>query len=95
MHETGVLRRIDDLGRLVVPREVRRTMCIAEGDVFECCYDDYGVYFKRRNMGDDVMHVLDVLYETVADQDYEQEYYERLAPLMAEMRKVVRDIDSK
>lgn len=32
---TGIVRRIDDLGRVVVPKEIRRTMGIAEGDPIE------------------------------------------------------------
>ena len=32
MKHTGVVRRIDDLGRVVIPKEIRRTMRIREGD---------------------------------------------------------------
>ena len=32
MKATGIVRRIDDLGRVVIPREIRRTMRIREGD---------------------------------------------------------------
>ena len=32
MKETGIVRRIDDLGRVVIPKEIRRTMRIREGD---------------------------------------------------------------
>ena len=32
MKATGIVRRIDDLGRVVIPKEIRRTMCIREGD---------------------------------------------------------------
>ena len=32
---TGVIRRIDDLGRIVIPKEIRRAMRIKEGDPFE------------------------------------------------------------
>ncbi len=32
MKATGVVRRIDDLGRIVIPKEIRRTMRIREGD---------------------------------------------------------------
>ena len=32
MKATGVVRRIDDLGRVVIPKEIRRTMRIREGD---------------------------------------------------------------
>ena len=32
MKATGIVRRIDDLGRVVIPKEIRRTMLIREGD---------------------------------------------------------------
>lgn len=35
MNSTGIVRRIDDLGRVVIPRELRRTFGISEGDSLE------------------------------------------------------------
>lgn len=39
MKATGIIRRIDDLGRVVIPKEIRRTMNIREGDPFEIFID--------------------------------------------------------
>lgn len=44
---TGIVRRIDDLGRVVIPREIRRTLDIHEGDALELYSDESGVYFKK------------------------------------------------
>lgn len=35
MKATGIVRRIDDLGRVVIPKEIRRTLRIREGDPLE------------------------------------------------------------
>ena len=35
MRVTGIIRRIDDLGRVVIPKEIRRTMGLNEGDPIE------------------------------------------------------------
>ena len=35
MKATGIVRRIDDLGRVVIPKEIRRTLRIREGDALE------------------------------------------------------------
>ena len=35
MKATGIVRRIDDLGRVVIPKEIRRTMSIREGEPLE------------------------------------------------------------
>lgn len=40
MRATGILRRIDDLGRVVIPKEIRRSMRIREGDALEIFVDN-------------------------------------------------------
>ena len=39
MKATGIVRRIDDLGRVVIPKEIRRTLRIREGDPLEIFTD--------------------------------------------------------
>ena len=54
MKATGIVRRIDDLGRVVIPKEIRRTMRIREGDPLEIYTSRDGeVIFKKYSpMGD-------------------------------------------
>ena len=48
MKATGIVRRIDDLGRVVIPKEIRRTMRIREGDPLEIYTDKDGqLIFKK------------------------------------------------
>jgi len=48
MKATGIVRRIDDLGRVVIPKEIRRTMRIREGDPLEIFTNSGGeVIFKK------------------------------------------------
>lgn len=47
MRATGIVRRIDDLGRIVIPKEIRRTMRIRCGDSLEIFTDGDGVIFKK------------------------------------------------
>ena len=42
MKATGVVRRIDDLGRVVIPKEIRKTLRIKEGDPLEIFTDREG-----------------------------------------------------
>ncbi len=42
MKATGIVRRIDDLGRVVIPKEIRRTMRIREGDPLMTTLTVYG-----------------------------------------------------
>ena len=54
MKATGIVRRIDDLGRVVIPKEIRRTLRIREGDPLEIYTEkDGGVIFRKYSpMGD-------------------------------------------
>ena len=51
MKATGIVRRIDDLGRVVIPKEIRCTMRIREGDPLEIFTDRDGeVIFKKYSL---------------------------------------------
>ena len=49
MKATGIIRRIDDLGRVVIPKEIRRNCNIREGEPLEIFLQDGGVVFKKYN----------------------------------------------
>ena len=44
MKATGIVRRVDDLGRIVIPKEIRRTLRIREGDPLLKTLTVYGQY---------------------------------------------------
>jgi len=69
MKATGIVRRIDDLGRVVIPKEIRRTMRIREGDPLEIYTDkDGGVIFKKYSLigglGDFAAQLCETLHKT-------------------------------
>lgn len=81
MKATGIVRRIDDLGRVVIPKEIRRTMRIREGDPLEIYTDNDGeVIFKKYSplgeLGAPAAQYAEVLYKTggypvvVCDRDH-------------------------
>ncbi len=66
MKATGIVRRIDDLGRVVIPKEIRRTMRIREGDPLEIFTDKDGeLIFKKYSpigeLGDFAGQICDAL----------------------------------
>lgn len=66
MKATGIVRRIDDLGRVVIPKEIRRTMRIREGDPLEIFTDkDGGVVFKKYSLMGGVVDFAAQLCETL------------------------------
>lgn len=81
MKATGIVRRIDELGRVVIPKEIRRTLRIREGDALEVYTDsDGGVILKKYSpigeLGDFAKEYAESLHQSVGyttlicDKDY-------------------------
>lgn len=80
MKATGIVRRIDDLGRVVIPKEIRRTLRIREGDPLEIFVDRDGEVILKKyspigELGDFAREYAESLYENtghlalIADRD--------------------------
>ncbi|OZS78924.1 stage V sporulation protein T [Tetzosporium hominis] len=80
MKATGIVRRIDDLGRVMIPKEIRRTMRIREGDPLEIFTDREGEIILKKyspihELGTFASEYAEALYETlgtpvmITDQD--------------------------
>ncbi len=70
MKATGIVRRIDDLGRVVIPKEIRRTMRIREGDPLEIFVDRDGEVILKKyspigELGDFATEYADSLHDSV------------------------------
>lgn len=68
MKATGIVRRIDDLGRVVIPKEIRRTMRIREGDPLEIYTSNNGeVIFKKYSaiseMSENAAQVAEIMHK--------------------------------
>jgi len=67
MKATGIVRRIDDLGRVVIPKEIRRTLHIKEGDPLEFYTTDEGVVLKRYDIAGALYEEAKRLSRSVSD----------------------------
>lgn len=70
MKATGIVRRIDDLGRVVIPKEIRRTLRIREGDPLEIFVDRDGEVILKKyspigELGEFAKEYADSLYESL------------------------------
>ena len=67
MKATGIVRRVDDLGRIVIPKEVRRQLRITEGTTTELLVEDNKVIFQKyipvKNVKESVYDLRKVFYE--------------------------------
>lgn len=71
MKATGIVRRIDDLGRVVIPKEIRRTLRIREGDPLEIFVDRDGEVILKKyspigELGDFAKEYAESLYESTS-----------------------------
>ncbi|CAM3277313.1 AbrB/MazE/SpoVT family DNA-binding domain-containing protein [Filibacter tadaridae] len=63
MKSTGVVRKIDQLGRIVIPKELRKTMSINEGDPMEIFVEEDLILLKKYNAQGACIVTGDVLSE--------------------------------
>lgn len=70
MRATGILRRIDDLGRIVIPKEIRRSMRIREGDALEIFTENDMVCFKRYNPNEDFLGEMKSIEDSILNEYY-------------------------
>ena len=90
MKATGIIRRMDDLGRVVIPKEIRRTAGIHEGEPLEIFLDGRDTVCFRKyetNLCGDV-DLLKKQIETYCDLPYET--MERIEILLGEVRELIR-----
>ena len=69
MVSTGIVRRIDELGRIVIPKELRRTMGIKDGDPLELFRDKDHIILQKYTLSDEVGQAVDFLKRWVDDPE--------------------------
>jgi len=86
MKATGIIRRIDDLGRVVIPKEIRRTLRLREGDPLEIFVSDGGVTFQKYHP--------ELLYEESIDEIIKSllDDYDMDCPEAMDLLKQAKDI---
>ena len=89
MRATGIVRRIDDLGRVVIPREIRRTLSIHEGDPLEIWIDGKDTLCLRKYTVDlrDEVECLKDQIEIASNLSYEDQA--KAMTLLNEVLKLV------
>ena len=93
MKATGIIRRVDDLGRVVIPKEIRRSIGIREGDPLEIFLHEDGVCFKKYTT-----NKLEKVYDAFMDlADFAEEeggfrMRTRVSKLQAEVEEKLKEI---
>ena len=93
MKATGIVRRIDDLGRVVIPKEIRRMMRLQEGDPLELFIEGDGVVLKKykigENIGDSIRGIISDMQDNLYENDIDRNDKEKLFVLLEEATKIL------
>lgn len=93
MKATGIVRRIDDLGRLVIPKEIRRTLQIKEGDPFELYTEGEYICFKKYSTGPELKSTIEHLHQIIYEEEVLDDLpAEQAASIKALLHVLERDI---
>lgn len=92
MKSTGIVRIIDDLGRVVIPKEIRRTLKIKEGDPLEIFVEGKSVIYKKYT-DTAVEEYLAIIKETVMD-DFNFQNREKILSLIEQIEDIVEEGDN-
>lgn len=89
MKTTGIIRRIDDLGRVVIPKEIRRYLSIKEGDAFEIYTFEGGVCFfpYRSNMD-----LKDRIKRIIDDFEFDEKDNEKFQKAISELKRIEKEL---
>ena len=78
MRPMGIIRRVDDLGRVVIPKEIRRTLGIKEGEPFEIYIEENAVMFKKYKEVDTIQKIRDLILDVEHWNDDEKKLINNL-----------------
>lgn len=67
MKGTGIIRRVDELGRIVLPKEVRRRTGITDGTPMEIFYDSDEIVLRKYRTSEELLNLVFVLSEAIDD----------------------------
>lgn len=92
MKATGIVRKVDDLGRVVVPKELRRTFGISIGDPMEFYVEDDAIVLKKFDTAADLEQMLDRLESSLTAKEdlVVPEQLNALLDKVKEMRAIVK-----
>ena len=91
MRATGIVRRIDELGRIVIPRDIRRSLGIREGDSLEIFVDGKDTVCFRKYTVDlrDEVEYLKGQIEIASNLSYGDQA--KAMTLVNEVKKLIKD----
>lgn len=95
MRATGVIRRIDDLGRVVIPKEIRKMIGIREGDPLEIFVNEEEIILKAHNVSIGLIEIVRRLDNEFTDvkNDIKTEIAEKIYEHINALQDILNSMD--
>ena len=90
MKSTGLIRRTDDLGRVVIPREIRRTLNIQDGDPLEIFVTDNMVCYKKYGE-ENLLNILERFKDILYLMNFDLVTITKIERHIKEMTKIIKE----
>ena len=90
MKATGIVRRVDDLGRVVIPKEIRQNLAIREGDPLELFIEEDMVCFKKYETAAPLVSTIEKLCTLVKESDALKDIDEADAEAIRALAKILK-----
>ena len=97
MRETGIIRIIDDLGRVVIPREIRKQFLIKEGDQLEIFVNKDEIILKKYDVSIGMKELVRRLDEEFSDVkgDIETEIANNIYKHISALKDILKNMDNQ
>lgn len=97
MRETGIIRRIDDLGRVVIPREIRKQFRIKEGDQLEIFVSKDEIILKKYDVSIGMKELVRRLDDEFSDVkgDMETEIANNIYKHISALKDILKNMDNQ
>ena len=97
MRETGIIRRIDDLGRGVIPREIRKQFLIKEGDRLEIFVNKDEIILKKYDVSIGMKELVRRLDDEFSDVkgDMETEIANNIYKHISALKDILKNMDNQ
>lgn len=97
MRATGIVRRIDDLGRVVIPREIRKQFGIKEGDPLEIFVNKDEIILRKCDVSIGLKELIRRLDNEFSDvrSDMETEIANKIYERISALQDILKDIEDQ
>ena len=94
MKALGIVRRIDDLGRVVIPKEIRRSLKIREGDALELFRDDDMICLRKVETEKNFIEDVKKMNYDISELLYSWDNREELAEISKAFEKILEQLNN-